>query len=81
MAEARPGKDYFGWSKVASVICAIIPITAWIFGLCVKAQHFSKDGGAWPIICLILRVIFGWNILWILDLVFIIIDDHIFEYL
>ncbi len=77
----RIGKDYFGWGKVASVIWAIIPITAWIFGLVVKFKNGLKDGSVWEIICFVLRIIFGFNILWIIDLVCIICTDHIFKYL
>lgn len=59
-------KAYFGLSRIVSIILAIIPITAWICGI---LQTLSEG----KIINGILRIIFGFNIVWILDLIWIIL--------
>ena len=65
-------KDYFGIVWIGSLILAIIPVTSWIFGF---ATRFAE--GHW--ICGLIRLIFGWNILWLLDLIFMIFTHHIFK--
>ena len=65
-------KDYFGLSRILSIILAIIPVTSWIFGAITR----FKDG---HIICGLVRLIFGWNIIWILDLVLMILQGHILK--
>lgn len=64
--------DYFGLGYLISVILAIIPVTAWICGFITR---FSEG----KILAGIIRLIFGWNIIWILDLIFMIISKHIFR--
>ncbi len=61
--------DYFGLSYVVSVILAIIPITSLICGVITRIQ----EG--------ILRLLLGWNIIWILDIVFMIVKKEIFRIL
>ena len=56
-------KDYFGLGKIVSLILAIIPVTSWILGI---ATRF-KEG---KIVAGIIRIFFGFNIIWILDLVY-----------
>lgn len=66
--------DYFGLSWLISVILAIIPVTSWICGIITRFQ----DG---KIVAAILRIFLGWNIIWLLDLIFMIISKHIFRIL
>lgn len=66
--------DYFGFGYIVSVILAIIPVTAWIFGFLTR----FKEG---KIVAGLIRLIFGFTIVWILDLVFMIISKHIFRIL
>ena len=62
--------DYFGLGYIASLILAIIPITAWICGAVTRFQE-----GRW--VAGLIRLIFGWNIIWIIDLILMIISKHI----
>ena len=71
MAAAK--KDYFGWCWVVSLILAIIPFTAWILGIVTRFQEGKIVAG-------IIRIFGGW-LIWILDLVFIITQKHIFRLL
>lgn len=64
--------DYFGLSRIVSLILAIIPITSWICGIITRIQEGK-------IIAAVVRIILGFNIIWILDLVFMIIDGKIFR--
>lgn len=66
--------DYFGLSYLVSVILAIIPVTSWICGVVTRIT----DG---KIVAGILRIFLGWNIIWILDLIFMILSKHIFRIL
>ena len=69
MAKKRRG-DYFGLNYILSVILAIIPVTAFILG---AATRFSEG----KILAGILRIILGWNIIWIVDLILMILSKHI----
>lgn len=66
--------DYFGLGYIVSVILAIIPVTSWILG---AITRFSEG----KIVAGILRLILGWNIIWIIDLVLMIISKHIMRLL
>lgn len=66
----KGGRDYFGFGKVLSIIFAIIPVTALIFGFVLRL----KDG---KIVAALIRILFGWNIIWIADLVSIILKGRI----
>lgn len=66
--------DYFGLSYIVSVILAIIPVTSWVCGFLTRFQEGKIVAG-------IVRLVFGWNIIWILDLIFMIISKHIFRIL
>ncbi len=68
------GKDYFGLSWIVSLILAIIPFTSWICG---AVTRFAEG----KIVAGILRLLLGWNIIWILDLVFMILNHKIFRLL
>ncbi len=72
MAKTSIKKDYFGIVWIASLILAIIPVTSWILGF---VTRFSE--GHW--VCGLIRLIFGWNIIWLLDLIFMIFTHHIFK--
>ena len=66
--------DYFGLSYIVSLILAIIPFTSWICGAITRIM----DG---KIVAGILRLLFGWNIIWICDLVLMIVSKHILRLL
>lgn len=66
--------DYFGLGYLVSVILAIIPVTSWICGFVTRISEGKIIAG-------ILRIVLGWNIIWILDLVFMILSKHIFRIL
>ncbi len=71
---AKKGKDYLGFGRVVSIILAIIPITALIFGMVTRI----KEG---KIVAAILRLILGWNIIWIVDLILMIVSGRILRLL
>ena len=63
-------KGYFGLGRLLSIILAIIPVTSWIFGFCTR---FSEG----KIVAGILRLFLGWNIIWVLDLILMIVNGSI----
>ncbi len=71
---AKKSKDYFGLSYVVSLILAIIPVTAWLCGSITRFQEGKIVAG-------LIRLIFGWNIIWILDIIFMIVNRQIFRLL
>ena len=73
MAKSKKG-DYFGLSYIVSLILAIIPFTAWILG---ALTRFSEG----KIIAGLIRLIFGFNIVWIIDLILMILSKHILRLL
>ena len=66
----RVKRDYFGLNRIFSVILAIIPITALICGFVTRLT----DG---KIIAAILRIVLGWNIIWLVDLILMIFKGRI----
>lgn len=54
--------DYFGLSWLVSLILAIIPITSLICGVVTRITEGKIVAG-------ILRLLLGWNIIWILDII------------
>ena len=62
--------DYFGLGRLVSIILAIIPVTSWILG---AITRFSEG----KILAGILRIILGWNIIWILDIILMILSGRI----
>ena len=66
-------KDYFGLSYVVSVILAIIPFTAWLLGVITRIQEGKIVAG-------VIRIFGGW-LIWLLDLVFMIMNKEIFRLL
>ena len=74
MAKKAKGKDYFGLSRIVSIILAIIPFTAWILGFLTRL----KEG---KILAAIIRLIGVGFILWLGDLVLIILRGRILRLL
>ncbi|MDE5562403.1 MAG: hypothetical protein K2J01_02515 [Clostridiales bacterium] len=66
--------DYFGLSWIVSVILAIIPFTAWICGFITRLQEGK-------IVAALIRLIFGFWIVWLLDLILMIVSKHILRLL
>ncbi|MBQ8762002.1 MAG: hypothetical protein IJZ26_01625 [Clostridia bacterium] len=62
--------DYFGLGYIVSLILAIIPVTSWICG---AITRFSEG----KIVAGLIRLIFGFTIVWIIDLVLMILSKHI----
>jgi len=71
---AKGTADYFGWGRIVSIILAIIPVTSWIFGIVTR----FKEG---KILAGIIRIFFGFNIIWICDIIFMIIAGKILRLL
>ena len=67
-------RDYFGLGYLVSVILAIIPVTSLVLGFLTRL----KEG---KIVAALLRIILGWNVIWLLDLVFMILNKKIFRLL
>ncbi len=67
-------KDYFDLSWIVSLILAIIPITSLVLGVLTRFQEGK-------IVAAILRLVLGWNIIWILDIVFMFLDQRILRVL
>lgn len=72
MAAAK--RDYFKLSRVVSIILAIIPVTSLVCG--VVTCFLEKR-----IVAGILRIVLGWNIVWILDLICMIFAGRMFRIL
>ncbi len=67
---AKSGGGYFGLGRLVSIILAIIPVTSLICGLIMSAQK-----GHW--LWFVLRLLVGWNIFWIIDLICMIVYNKI----
>ena len=72
--KAARKSDYFGLGYVVSLIIAIIPVTAWILG---AVTRFSEG----KIVAGLIRLIFGFNIVWLIDLILMIVSKHILRLL
>lgn len=66
--------DYFGLGYIVSIILAIIPVTAWLCGAITRIMEGKIVAG-------IIRLVFGFTIVWIIDLVLMIVSKHIFRLL
>ena len=71
---AKKGGDYFGLPYIVSLILAIIPVTAWILG---AITRFSEG----KIVAGLIRLLFGFTIVWICDLILMIFSKHIMRLL
>lgn len=67
---AASKSDYFGLSYIVSLILAIIPVTSWICGAVVRFQEGKIVAG-------LLRLLLGWGIIWLIDLILMIVSKHI----
>lgn len=75
MAKAKSSKkDYLGLGRLVSIILAIIPVTAWLLGAITR----FKEG---KIVAGLIRLIFGFTIVWVLDLILMIFTGHILRIL
>lgn len=66
--------DYFGLGYIVSLILAIIPVTSW---LCGAITRFTEG----KIVAGIIRLVFGFTIVWVLDLILMIFSKHILRIL
>ncbi len=71
---AKGKSDYFGLGRIVSIILAVIPVTSWILG---AVTRFSEG----KIVAGLLRLIFGFNIVWIVDLIMMIVKKSIWRLL
>ena len=62
--------DYSGLGYLVSLILAIIPVTSWICGALTRFQEGKLVAG-------LIRLVFGFNIVWILDLIFMVLNKNI----
>ena len=67
---AKRRGDYFGLGRLVSIILAIIPVTSWILR---AITRFSEG----KILAGMLRLMLGWNIIWIVDLIPMILGGTI----
>ena len=70
----KKSKDYFGMPWLISLIFAIIPVTSWLFGVVTRFQEGKFLAG-------LLRLLLGWNIIWILDIICVLLSGKIFRLL
>lgn len=66
--------DYFGLSRIVSLILAIIPFTSWICGALTRFQEGK-------LLAALVRLIFGFNIVYILDLILMVLNGKILRIL
>lgn len=71
---AASKRDYLEFSPLVSLILAIIPFTSWILGILTRVQEGKY-------VAAIVRAFLGFNIIWILDLVMMILHGRIFRFL
>lgn len=66
--------DYFGLSYIVSLILTIIPVTNMVCGFLTRLSEGR-------IVAAILRVVLGWNIIWIADIISMIFRKRIIRLL
>lgn len=66
--------DYFGLGRLVSLVLVIIPITSMICGFLTRLSEGK-------IVAAILRVVLGWNIIWIADMVLMLLNGRILRLL
>ena len=69
---AKSKKDYFGMSKLISIIFAIIPVTSALFGVITRLSEGKIVAG-------LLRLFLGWNIIWLIDLIMMVSKQKIWR--
>lgn len=67
-------KDYFGLSRIVSLILVIIPVTSWLFGAITRLTEGKIVAG-------VLRLIGLGFILWIADILLMVTQNHILRLL
>ena len=72
MAKKKSSKDYFGLPKVVSIILALIPVTALFCGAITRFMEGKIVAG-------LVRIIFGWNIVWLVDFIMIVLRGRIWR--
>ena len=65
-------KDYFGLEYVVRLLLAIIPVTSLVCGVVTRFKEGKYLAG-------VLRILLGWNVIYVLDLVFMIAKKEIFR--
>lgn len=70
----RTRSDYFGLGRLVSLILVIIPITNFI---CSFITRLSEG----KIVAAILRLVLGWNVIWIADIICMVLNGRIFRLL
>ena len=70
-AKSKAKKDYFGIGGLISIIFAIIPFTAWLFGVITRFQEGKTIAG-------IIRIFGGW-LIWVVDLILMITSGKIWR--
>lgn len=70
----KSSKDYFGLGRLVSIILAIIPVTAWLCGAITRIKEGKLVAG-------IIRLVFGFTIVWVCDLVLMILNGRILRLL
>lgn len=71
---AKGKSDYFGLSWIVSLILAIIPFTSWICGALTRLSEGK-------IVAALIRLIFGFTIVWIVDLICMLTGHKIWRFL
>lgn len=71
---ASKGKDYFGLGRIVSIVLAIIPVTSWLLGVCTRFSEKAVVAG-------LLRLFLGWNIIWLIDLIMMVVNGKILRLL
>ena len=71
--KSKKSADYFGLGYLVSLILAIIPFTAWLLGVVTRFKEGKYVAG-------IIRIFGGW-LVWVIDLVCMIMNKHIFRLL
>lgn len=66
-------RDYFGLSRIVSIILAIIPITSAVCGIVTRFMEGRIIAG-------ILRIVLGWNVIYVLDLIWMILFGRTFRF-
>ena len=60
-------RDYFGIHRIVSLVLLIFPLTAWVLGVATRLSEKKY-------VAAIVRIIIGWNILWICDIIYSVIN-------
>lgn len=63
-------KDYFGLNRLISLILVIIPVTSWLCGAFTRLSEGKIVAG-------IIRLIGLGLVLWIIDIYFMVTENHI----